>query len=258
MNGTTDFRKYLQTELLQRCKKNPSYSLRAFAKSLDVDPSTLSKILKGKRPLGSKLIVQLGARCGLKPGDLKPYFQDEVAAGSTPSHSFEQIALDRFAIIADWYHFAILELMTVKGFEPSAKWIARSLGISVVEANMAIERLQRAGFIEIGKDGKWRDISSGATTTIGPDMASAAHRHFQEQILAKAIEAISTVPLEERESSGAVMAIDRSKLPEARALITKFRRQLAKLLATDKDGDDVYNLSVALFPLTSINPKEKK
>ena len=257
MNGSTDFRKYLQTELLQRCKKNPSYSLRAFAKQLSVDPSTLSKILKGKRPLGSKLIVQLGSRCGLKPGDLKPYLADSLETGSTPSHSYEQIALDRFAIIADWYHFAILELMTVKGFEPSPKWIARTLGISVVEADMAIERLERAGFIEIGKDGKWRDISSGATTTIGPDMASAAHRHFQEQILAKAIKTISTVPLEERDNTGAVMAIDRSKLPEAKALITKFRRQFAKLMATEKNGDDVYNLSVAFFPLTSI-PKEKK
>src|ERR1700722_13528593 len=43
--GKQDFRKFLQQELARRCAKNPGYSLRAFATSLQINPSTLSHIL---------------------------------------------------------------------------------------------------------------------------------------------------------------------------------------------------------------------
>lgn len=42
---------YLQKEFSARRKRNPRYSLRAFAKSLQLDSSTLSKLLRKKRPL---------------------------------------------------------------------------------------------------------------------------------------------------------------------------------------------------------------
>ena len=44
-----NFQTCLRNELERRCKANPAYSLRAFAKFLGVDPSFLSKVLSGKR-----------------------------------------------------------------------------------------------------------------------------------------------------------------------------------------------------------------
>ncbi len=41
------FRLWLREQFVDRCKRNPSYSLRAFAKFLQKDPSSLSKILPG-------------------------------------------------------------------------------------------------------------------------------------------------------------------------------------------------------------------
>lgn len=48
------------------------------------------------------------------------------------------------------------------------------------------------------------------------------------------------------------MAVDKQRLPEAKALIKSFRRDLAKLLSRGKKRDEVYNLSIALFPITNI------
>ncbi len=59
------FLNYLQQELERRCQKNPRYSLRSFAKFLEIDPSALSKILNGKRPLGKRLIRRFAYRLGL-------------------------------------------------------------------------------------------------------------------------------------------------------------------------------------------------
>ena len=41
-----NYRQYLQDVLVEKTKKNPSYSLRAFAKHLDIASSTLSEIIK--------------------------------------------------------------------------------------------------------------------------------------------------------------------------------------------------------------------
>lgn len=50
---------YLQRELTRRIENNQQYSLRAFAKFLDIDPSLLSKILSRKQVLSLKKAEQV-------------------------------------------------------------------------------------------------------------------------------------------------------------------------------------------------------
>ena len=54
----------LDQELLLRKRKNPSYSLRAFAHHLKLDPAALSRILSGKQDLSlratQKIVLALG------------------------------------------------------------------------------------------------------------------------------------------------------------------------------------------------------
>ena len=50
---------FLRKELRRRQKKNKSYSVRAFAKSLKVDASTLSKILAGSRKLSYSMAKKI-------------------------------------------------------------------------------------------------------------------------------------------------------------------------------------------------------
>ncbi len=56
------YRKYLKNELVRRIGINPRYSLRAFAKALQIDPSGLSKILANKRNLTFKAAEKLVLR----------------------------------------------------------------------------------------------------------------------------------------------------------------------------------------------------
>ena len=53
------------------------------------------------------------------------------------------MSIDKFSVISEWYHYAILELTYVSGFKADYKWIARKLSITVEEAKVAIERLIR-------------------------------------------------------------------------------------------------------------------
>src|SRR5437870_2408839 len=111
-DASGDFRHLLQQELLKRCKNNPMYSLRAFARALRIEPSALSSILRNKRPITEKMKRRLGIELGLTPVQLKK-FQIPARKAKDLQKSkldFQKITLDTFAIISDWYHYAILEL----------------------------------------------------------------------------------------------------------------------------------------------------
>lgn len=253
----TDFKTYLKNELLERIKKNPRYSLRAFAGQLNLDPSTLSKMLNGKRPIGQKVTVQMAAQLGLSKNQVSKFLTAKSTESEDVQTDYKFLALDQFAVISDWFHFAILELSMVNGFKPSRDWIAKALGMKAIEVDAAIDRLIRVGLLEITANGQWVDLSSGFTTNISSDMTSSAHRKLQEQLLTKAILA-QQGPRDRRDHSAMTMAINSSRIPEAKEKIRQFRRSLTKFLTEDADKDSVFSLNIALFPLTKNEIKGEK
>ncbi len=251
----TDFRLYLQNELIERCKKNESYSLRSFARFLGMDPSTLSQILRRKRNLTRKSILALGERLGLGPDEMSQFLgAAQTAKGNMgPAH---ELTLDTFRVIADWYHYAIFELVTVSNFQSEPKWIAKTLGITVNETHAAIERLQRLELIEIGKNGRWKQGSDLITTTGNPFTATA-FRKLQKQVLEHAMTALEEIPMEKRDQSSMTMAINSKRLPEAKERIKKFRRELCDYLQQDQIRDSVYQLGVSFYPLTKLESEKE-
>lgn len=73
INKTSDFRQFLEDELARRTQSSPRYSLRAFARHLDVDSSFLSKILNGKRTVTVRTIRMFGERLNLQPEELQKF-----------------------------------------------------------------------------------------------------------------------------------------------------------------------------------------
>jgi hypothetical protein len=53
------------------------------------------------------------------------------------------------------------------------------------------------------------------------------------------------------------MAIDTALIPEAKDKTTKFRRELAKFLSRGEKRDEVYHLSISLYPISNSKPKMK-
>ncbi|MGZ3682630.1 MAG: helix-turn-helix domain-containing protein, partial [Bdellovibrionota bacterium] len=112
----------LKAELARRCRENPAYSLRAFAKSLGFSPAFVSKLLKGQRRFTEATINRVAQRLEIDPADFVRFRsaaqkkKPAGAAAESDGAAFRRIELDQFQLIADWYHFAILELTTVKGF----------------------------------------------------------------------------------------------------------------------------------------------
>ena len=98
---------------------------------------------------------------------------------------------------------------------------------------------------------RWKDISLlGNATSVNTKVSSASKRKLQRQLLNKGIDALETVPFELRINNSSTVAINKKDLPEARERIIKFYRKLLADLEETRSPSDVYNLSIAFFPLT--------
>lgn len=91
---------------------------------------------------------------------------------------------------------------------------------------------------------------SGDITTVGHEFTNVALKNMQRQVLQKALAALDEVEFEKRDQSSITMAVDSSKIPQARAMTKKFRRELSSFLESGGSRDAVYQLSLSLFPLT--------
>lgn len=246
-NSQGDVLKLLQSEFVERCRKNPRYSLRAYAKALGIEASPLSAILRGKRPLTKKTSQKLGLALGLRLDEVESIQANRKSRVA----KFQQITLDHYALISDWYHYAILELTKTKSFKPNVAQVAKTLGITPTETHIAVERLCRLGLLEIKPSGRWVDATTnGFATNIEGELTSHASKKLQKQVLEMSLQALEALPTSVRNHTSITMAIHPDDLPIAKEKIKKFRRELCAFFERRKDPEQVYQLAISLYPLT--------
>lgn len=233
------YREWLRTELVRRCQANPKYSLRAFSRSLGVQSSFLSKLINGKRAVTERTVRRF-----------EPSVGSPLRSAKKTSHKFENLTSESFRLISDWYHFAILELFTVEGFLPTPTYISRRLGITSVEAKDAILRLEKLGLIRKSLKSGYQ-LVKGENSTQNCGSSSVDLRKLQRQVLERAIRALDERSFDERDQSTITMAIDSKDIGLAKERIKNFRRNLCSELQAKKKRDSVYQLTIALFPVTA-------
>src|SRR5438270_13729730 len=99
-SGKKSFRLHLQEELLRRCRSNPGYSLRAFARALQVNPASLSRMLRGERVISEEMKERLAIRLGLGPRELSELATEPSGAGATGDLHY--LCLGAFAVLLGW------------------------------------------------------------------------------------------------------------------------------------------------------------
>ena len=240
------FIEILRIDFARKKMRNKAYSLRSYSRALDLDPSNLSKLLNYRKELGPQLKAKLAHKIGFTTEDLAAF---TAGGADIRDQAYELHNLEAFQLVADWQHYAILELFKTKSFKPSIAVISARLDLTVAESKASLARLERAGLLKKDKDGILRPVDESSSSILSV-ATSKAHREQQKQILEGAIEAIEQTPIEDRSQSSITFAIDTEKLEQARKLIKKFRRQLGRLLSQSEKLDEVYQLSVSLYPVT--------
>lgn len=266
MNETflPDYKDYLLRELEGRKVRRPYYSLRAFARDLELSPSSLSEILSGRYGLSRARALSIGKRIKLSADHLE-HFADLMLLKRAKSSDEKRLAANRvkyrmlseknrlstevFRVVADWQHFAILELFCLDGFDPSPKGIARALKITPSLAKASLARLVKVGMLLETKEGlKLAEQFS----FVGEDIPSEAVRLFHKQILEKAGQAIFHQGISDRELSSSIMSVRKEDLPEIKKQMRKFATAMQKKFSGKQKRNAVYCLALQFFGLADL------
>lgn len=262
------YKAYLQDELARRCERNPRYSVRAFARALDINDGALSQILSGKRVPAFKTAQRIIKALALAPDE-----EHEFIASLAEKHRsrglqrmspiFRDMKLqpkpvelthDMFRVIADWYHSAIIELTFVENFRSDPAWISQELGISVIEAKLAVERLLSVGLLK--EEGGQLVAADRQRVTNEPDKTAPALKKHIKQTLEKAIYSLENDAFEDRYMYGFTFPSDPADLPEARAMIADFAKTFSKHMSS-KPSKKVFQFGICLYPVQKLRDQAR-
>jgi transcriptional regulator with XRE-family HTH domain len=232
----------MKEEWLGGQRRNARFSLRAFARRIGLPPSAISELFNGKRGMTARMARRVVQGMALPPESgeaiLALFAGPPPHAPASRAREFVQLRADQFHVISRWFYYAVLSLAETRDFRPEPRWIARRLGISTADARKALERLTRLGLLPVG--------APVTTTTDIPD-SWLKSSHFENLDLA--VRSLEEDPLLERDFSSMTLVGDPARLPEAKARIRKFRRELTAFLESG-DKKEVFQLNVQFFRLT--------
>lgn len=239
---------YLLKEFERRSFANPNYSLRAFARDLEIHSGTLSGILNQRRAVGAKTLAHIMKKLPLTATDKKKILSALMMP--TPAEVEKPAILDEeiLSVIKDWEHYAILAYLQLgdKAAKKSPADIAKALRLPQPKFLRALANLEKTGLLKReGNSLKGTHHSLGTSRGI----PSPALREAHSQYIEKAKTALNDFSVNERDITGTTLAVSTKNLPKAKELIRQFRAELSELLEQG-ETDDVFRLNIQLFPLT--------
>ncbi|HUP58694.1 MAG TPA: TIGR02147 family protein [Bdellovibrionota bacterium] len=224
--------------------------MRATAKALGVSAGALSETLRGLRPLTWKSALRMSP-IFVTPERRVLWARAVPDAPAPPegsrSPSYVKLDPDQAAIVSDWYYFAILSLAETRDFQDSPRWIAERLGIDVLTARAALERLERLRLLARDASGKLRPGLEYYSAPTEGEFPPVRRCHVQN--LEHARKSLELDPIALRDFTSITVATDPARILEAKRRIRRFRRQLSRYLQGGRKLE-VYELCFYVFPLS--------
>jgi uncharacterized protein (TIGR02147 family) len=260
METTPYYIEKIKDYLSEKQRLNSLYSLRAFSRDINLHSSTLSQVLKGKRPLPIKIGQLIADKMKLDNKD-RTLFLESINRTRLSIDDIEIDKLDKrfmlddsyFKVIAEWEHYAVLSLFDLKDFTPSTSNVATRLNLTEMRAAEVMTNLETSELVIKNKNGQYKKVHEDIRTTEDISSRALDESHLETiEIGKKKIE----LPKNLRDFSSSTIAVDMEKLPEAKTIIREFRQKMTALL---KDGNktEVFQLAIQFYPLTHITEVEE-
>ncbi|WP_413289885.1 DUF4423 domain-containing protein [Bdellovibrio sp. HCB337] len=248
-NLSSPLAEYLYDIFEKRKSRNEKYSLRAFARDLDVSPARLCEILAGKYNPGHQLVEKMVFALKMDR-DQQNHFWSLVEEHSKifrKTSGARIVERDELEILIDYDHYSLLNLMETDDFKSDLVWMANRLGVTETKLQQILDRLLSRGFIKKSSFGSYKPTYKKVTTT--QDFTCEHLQEAHRRLIDHALKSIAEDPIDKRDVTSITFAMDRKQLSEAKEIIRDFRRRMANLFESGPKNE-VYNLNIQLVPVT--------
>jgi uncharacterized protein (TIGR02147 family) len=268
-----DHLSFLKDWLAFKKAGQPAFSLRRLALLAELATGYLPMVLSGQRQLSHKALSKLVPHLGLNPNE-QNYLENLLTLSSANSHEVRVSAVERmqrfpafqrnhpkdtqvYEYLTHWYYVAIRELALVQGFRPDPVWIQAQLRYQVplAEIKAALEFLIVNGYLVLEPNG--RVVHPEVSLECSGEVYRVALAKFHREILQLAGKSIEKTPSAKRSIQGHTCTLSEENFAKAKEIVDNAIQQIRALGQGEKQGDSVYHLEMALFPLTSGSGEEK-
>lgn len=238
----------LKEQILQEIeagrRENPAFSLRSFARHVQVSPGALSEFLRNRRKLSPPTALRI-----LRRMNLDETVRERLLHAIRLDEKLERVPLtpEQFGKISHWSTAALMCLFEFDRPPADLDELARKLGLETAAVEKKLADLKEIGLLHV--DGEGRTRASGLSYTTSQDVPTEDLRRFQQESMALGTKALENLPPDKREVTSVIFSSNRQSLELAKNEIRKFRDRLANLMG-GAGRDEVYQMQISFFPLT--------
>lgn len=199
----------------------------------------------------ARTIVSLAPHLALSEPDIKGFIQKangrrrRYSSQPLEMQTIQEIENQKLTQSMEWHHLAILELVSVVGFQGNAAWVSERLGITASQAQSALDDLISAGVLSQKEDGAWKSELHNHTVS--------GKKIPRVQFVKKQIyeQALALLPEQIGDHSTMTVSVSEDRLAEASERIARFRRELSHFLSEPEEKNRVFQLVISLFPVSN-------
>lgn len=252
--------KVVEKYLDRKKANNSSYSNRAFARDLELSPSYVSELLRGKKIVPYKHIEKFIDVLDIDQADAADiklaYSPDEYIEtyrkNTSQKSTMKNWALNsrkQLKVLHKWYHIPMIDLVTCQNFDGD---FANAFDIPREDAEEAAQYLEEVGLLE-KEDGKYKksDLKLQFFSKDSRDEFKIYHSQLLNKSL-KELEKRDEEDYQKRLILSSSIALDSDKIDYFKKRLSDFIQEVSAEMS-EKNCDQVYHLGLQFHPLSKSN-----
>ncbi|MAE57395.1 MAG: hypothetical protein CME69_00860 [Halobacteriovorax sp.] len=261
-----DHIKYI-SDMIEYIKMNKTgVNMKTLSQSLKITPSYLSMIIARKREITFSLVSRLSNEFSLskveadffetlikfnqeEDDQLKSQYYEKIKKFKK-YNSFHKEETKLHNYLSSWLNVAIREMTALEEFSSDPKWIQKKLthNVNLNDIKKSLSFLEANGYIQ--KDESDKYFCPDQRVNCHDKIYSNALATFHREFLALAGDSITKTPSTQRQLKGHCMAFNKNNYEEAKDILNEALEKIANLDNSTEEGESVYFVELALFPLT--------
>lgn len=258
----------LRQHLAKKKQEKSKLSLRSLAKQVGLSHAYLSQVVNGHRNLPPDvfddlcdlldidqatqevLLVELLKVQGWKRVPRKDLLETKKTT-AVANKKWKSVLAEDFDLLENWFYIPILDATRIAGYDGSAEFLAKRLGLNLSVVRRALDKLERAGYLEKDKNGRLRKAHDFLEFHSKDRVKSI--RNFQLQMLDKVKNTVKEQQTPEDVSRRLLLSythtISREHVPVISRKIAEMLREFSVEAGSQKP-EEVYTLGAFFVPLT--------
>lgn len=261
-----DYKSYILDTIAYYKLNDKGFTLKSFAKKLDVSASYLSMIIKGKRELSNGLINSFAIALKLTASE-HTFFETLVHFNNSKDDQSKAKYLERMkqfkkyrehniadvslhSYMSNWLNITIREMSALDDFCDDPKWIQTKIKhpVSLTEVKKSLDFLLGANLLIKNQENKYErpNFQISCVDQIHSNALVQFHRNFLQLAGDSTVHSKS----HERQLLGHCVSLDQGRFSEAKEILKDAFEKIQNLQNHQNKSEQVYSIELALFPLT--------